>query len=257
MIINHEEATELAEMQQDQSNLARCYLDMRKELAELREEVACLNEASRKDLPVFEVLARVDELEQLRADKIDLDCALKESISSRHKLCAQVESLEAELRAKAEVLAVGEIVAEDWGAPFPAKQLRVHFYSECPAVGTKIFAAPPAQAVSVPETSPGNIEILRFLTDVVTAAGLLHHGKTDKQLAARIAKCAYSIRSGMLAAAPSPDATGRHEQRLVDLLQEVAQGCLDHANESDNPIKGEWLHAECVIRNVLEEFNRG
>jgi len=35
--------------------------------------------------------------------------------------------------------------------------------------------------------------MLQFLTDVVTAAGLLSHGKTDKGLAQRISSDAYKI----------------------------------------------------------------
>ena len=37
-------------------------------------------------------------------------------------------------------------------------------------------------------------EMQRFLTDVVTAAGLLYHGKRDKKLAERLSARAHSIR---------------------------------------------------------------
>lgn len=50
-IVNHEEATELAEMQQETSNLARCYLAARKELAELRVKA---------EVPADVIVARVN-----------------------------------------------------------------------------------------------------------------------------------------------------------------------------------------------------
>lgn len=46
----------------------------------------------------------------------------------------------------------------------------------------------------------------QFLTDVVTAAGLLEHGRRDKGLAQRIADYAFSARSNLYTAAPAPQA---------------------------------------------------
>ena len=44
----------------------------------------------------------------------------------------------------------------------------------------------------------------RFLSDVVTAAGLLSHGKTDKSLAARISEFAFRLRTSPPASKPLP-----------------------------------------------------
>jgi hypothetical protein len=38
---------------------------------------------------------------------------------------------------------VAEIQAEDMGKPFNAIRVTVHFYAEVPAVGTKLYKAPP------------------------------------------------------------------------------------------------------------------
>ena len=59
-------------------------------------------------------------------------------------------------------------------------------------VGTKLYTAPPAP--SVPDGWRP------FLTDVITAAGLLEHGKRDKGLAGRIGKFAFDA----MRAAPTP-----------------------------------------------------
>ncbi|WP_175796357.1 DUF551 domain-containing protein [Burkholderia anthina] len=47
-------------------------------------------------------------------------------------------------------------------------------------------------------------EIAQFLTDVVTAAGLLSYGRTDKKLATRITEQAYELRKHMHRLAASP-----------------------------------------------------
>ena len=47
-----------------------------------------------------------------------------------------VKRLEAALAEPSEP--VGEIVADDMGAPFNAIQIRTHFYKEVPAIGTKL-----------------------------------------------------------------------------------------------------------------------
>ena len=62
--------------------------------------------------------------------------------------------------------------------------------------GTALYAAPPAP--SVPSVPDG---WRPFLTDVITAAGLLGHGKRDKGLAERIGSFAFDA---MPAAAPTP-----------------------------------------------------
>lgn len=45
----------------------------------------------------------------------------------------------------------------------------------------------------------------QFLSDVVTAAGLLSHGKTDKSLAARISEFAFRMRTSPPASKPLTD----------------------------------------------------
>jgi len=47
--------------------------------------------------------------------------------------------LQAVLMARISQLPVGEIVIEDMGRPFNAKQVRVHFYDKVPKPGTQIF----------------------------------------------------------------------------------------------------------------------
>lgn len=60
-----------------------------------------------------------------------------------------------------------------------------------------------APASPVPELT---VEMSRFLTDVVTAAGLLAHGKRDKALASRISAFAFDLRTGAAPAGPVPAA---------------------------------------------------
>jgi hypothetical protein len=53
-------------------------------------------------------------------------------------------------------------------------------------------------AADVGGHSPGNTPntaVLQFLTDVVTAAGLLSHGRTDRELAKRMSAGAYDMRA--------------------------------------------------------------
>jgi hypothetical protein len=58
----------------------------------------------------------------------------------------------------------------------------------------------PTAASQVAADDLANIEMLQFLTDVVTATGLLAHGKTDKRLATRISSHAYKVRAYLTAA---------------------------------------------------------
>ena len=81
-------------------------------------------------------------------------------------------------------------------------------------------------------------ESAQFLTDVVTAAGLLSHGRTDKKLATRIAEQAFELRKRMHLLAASP--VEQHEaasknlkaelRRVMDLLDAVL-GDSDHWTE--------------------------
>jgi hypothetical protein len=50
---------------------------------------------------------------------------------------------------KSEHEPVAEIQAEDMGKPFNAIRVTVHFYAEVPAVGTKLYTAPPKQWVGL------------------------------------------------------------------------------------------------------------
>jgi hypothetical protein len=53
----------------------------------------------------------------------------------------------------------------------------------------ELLAAAPQPAQQEP------VAFFQFLSDVVTAAGLLSHGKTDKRLAVRIAEFAFQLRT--------------------------------------------------------------
>jgi hypothetical protein len=55
------------------------------------------------------------------------------------------------------------------------------------------------------ESLTDTTQVLQFLTDVVTAAGLLSCGKTDKKLAQRISDGAYALR---MALGPNARLTG-------------------------------------------------
>ena len=69
----------------------------------------------------------------------------------------------------------------------------------------------------------------QFLTDVVTAAGLLEHGRRDKGLAQRIADYAFSARSNLYTAAPAPQA-----QPVAQPLTNSCHTC-DHYQQGKRP----------------------
>ncbi|WP_257827943.1 hypothetical protein [Burkholderia glumae] len=56
-----------------------------------------------------------------------------------------------------------------------------------------------SQAAAPADMRASQVKFSQFLTDVITAAGLLQHGRTDKKLAARIGEMAFS----MLGSSPS------------------------------------------------------
>ena len=62
----------------------------------------------------------------------------------------------------------------------------------------------------------------QFLSDVVTAAGLLSHGKTDKALAARISEFAFRLRLS-----PQPPAQPAPRQPLTDEMVTAAARALN------------------------------
>ena len=62
-----------------------------------------------------------------------------------------------------------------------------------------------------------DVETLQFLTDVVTAAGLLSHGKTDKALANRINDAACKMRVRVLS---TPDTSMPEDELPADITPE-------------------------------------
>ena len=69
-----------------------------------------------------------------------------------------------------------------------------------------------------PEQEPvARVRLLQFLTDVVTAAGLLAHGKRDKGLSERISKESFEMRR---IAAPPPSKPDVN-QELVEALRDM------------------------------------
>lgn len=80
--------------------------------------------------------------------------------------------------------------------------------------------AAPVQQVSVPDD---RVKFSRFLTDAMTAAGLLRHGKTDKGLASRISSASMEY---MLAAAPAAPAA---DAGLVEALEMIIEMNRQHA----------------------------
>lgn len=73
-------------------------------------------------------------------------------------------------------------------------------------------------------------EMLQFLTDVVTAAGLLEHGKQSKALAERISNGAYSLRPRFVAPPAQPDAMVKRAGELLELFNDPSlpehSGCM-------------------------------
>lgn len=86
--------------------------------------------------------------------------------------------------------------------------------------GTALYTAPPEP--SVPDGWRP------FLTDVVTAAGLLAHGKRDKGLADRIGKFAFAA---MLAAAPTPAEPPADVAQWIDPNDKTQKQFLPHIGE--------------------------
>ena len=64
---------------------------------------------------------------------------------------------------------VAEIQAEDMGKPFNAIRVTVHFYAEVPAVGTKLYKAPPKAAEWVGLTDE-EIQDLGYLSEKCDAS---------------------------------------------------------------------------------------
>lgn len=64
-------------------------------------------------------------------------------------------------------------------------------------------------------------EVLQFLTDVVTAAGLLEHGKQSKALAERISNGAFSLRPLFAAPRPAVEVPLLTNKEIADIDDEV------------------------------------
>ncbi|WP_243772096.1 hypothetical protein [Burkholderia anthina] len=82
-------------------------------------------------------------------------------------------------------------------------------------------------------------ESAQFLTDVVTAASLLSHGRTDKKLAMRVAERAYELRTHMHRLAASP--VEQHDAAPMNLKAQLrrAMDLLDtHLGDSDPMLEG-------------------
>ena len=75
-------------------------------------------------------------------------------------------------------------------------------------IGTKLYTSPPAPSVLDSRT-------LQFLTDVLTAAGLLRHGKKDAGLATRIAEESCRIRQQLFSRQPEQPADSDAYHKLV------------------------------------------
>ena len=77
-------------------------------------------------------------------------------------------------------------------------------------------AAAPGALKLQPDT-----KTLQFLTDVVTAAGLLEHGKQSKGLAERISRTAYELRTDLFEGKAAPSAPGTPEAPSKDALRYI------------------------------------
>ena len=84
--------------------------------------------------------------------------------------------------------------------------------------GTALFTAPPAPSVPYGWRP--------FLTDVITAAGLLEHGKRDNGLAGRIGKFAFDAMRAAQTPAEPPADVARDAERLDWLLRKLPGGVL-------------------------------
>jgi len=66
----------------------------------------------------------------------------------------------------------------------------------------------------------------QFLTDVMTSAGLLMHGRTDKKLAQRIADGSARWRTELYASAPTQPALS--DEQILDIFSKVSADGMGH-----------------------------
>ena len=82
-------------------------------------------------------------------------------------------------------------------------------------------------------TSEAQRKTLQFLTDVVTAAGLLSHGKTDKGLAKRICDGAYGMRTAVFTApVPVSEAANEDAAEGMEILDDLIANIEKDGNYS-------------------------
>jgi len=95
------------------------------------------------------------------------------------------------------------------------------------------------------EAQPEHVKFPQFLTDVVTAAGLLAHGKQDKGLAARISSYAYELRTHP--AQPSePKSESAHDDLTIAYMSGFHDGKKAKAEPVQEPVA--WM---CPITESL------
>jgi hypothetical protein len=87
-----------------------------------------------------------------------------------------------------------------------------------------LYTAPP-QRKSL--TDDEMVKFSQFLTDVVTAAGLLSHGKTDKALALRLSEFAFNLRT-----AP-PQRKPLTEEEIADEWERVTGHNISHGDRQE------------------------
>lgn len=102
-----------------------------------------------------------------------------------------------------------------------------------------------------------SVRLTRFLTDVVTAAGLLSHGKQSKAVAERVASEAYAIRS-MLAAAPQPQPVQQPVAWTDEQMIQFGWMLLCQVNQDDSLEKRlETFRKIMVARNTPHPIKQG
>lgn len=72
---------------------------------------------------------------------------------------------------------------------------------------------PTCKPAAQPQGEPWRTEVSQFLTDAMTAAGMVRHGKKDKKFAERLADACVRVRFAWLAEQPAPVAVVLAEAR--------------------------------------------
>ena len=89
-------------------------------------------------------------------------------------------------------------------------------------------------------TQPNSVEVSRFLTDVMTAAGLLSCGKRDKGLAESLGNACIKFRTGVDLSLKKPTATNpttslalRDTHQQIKALSDAAEAIIKEFNATD------------------------